>query len=157
MSLFRGTVSAIPVKILVPYDSSDFSKLAFEKAVEMASKMDAKLHVLTVIGPDVNVSGMSYGRAQEALEEYENEANEEFEGLVTSAKKKNLSIKTHIIHDQSATSGINRFVEANAVDLVVIGSHGRTGLKSVLGSVATGVLNKSECPVMIVKMPKDSK
>lgn len=140
--------------ILVPYDSSSFSKLAFEKALEIAPQLDSTLHVLTVIGPDLNVAGMTYSRAQEATEEFENEVKEEFEKLKEAAKEKNTTIKTHQIHDPSATSGINRFVVGNKVDLIIIGSHGRTGIKSVLGSVASGVLKEAQCPVMIVKQPK---
>lgn len=141
--------------ILVPYDASEFSKRAFDKAIELASKLDATLHVLTVVGPNINVSGMSYSRAQEALEEQEDEVKQEFDKLKKAAEKKKVSAKFHQIHDQSATSGITRFVKENRVDLIIIGSHGRTGLRSVLGSVATGVIKEAECPVMIVKLPKD--
>ncbi len=143
--------------VLVPYDSSNYSKIAFDKALEIASKLGSTLHVLTVIGPDVNVSGMSYSRAQDALDEYEKEAKKEFEKLEkkVAKKKEKIALKTHIIHDQSATSGVIRFVEGNKVDLIVIGSHGRTGLrKVVLGSVATGVIKDADCPVMVVKEPK---
>ena len=55
----------------------------------------------------------------------------------------------------SSIDGILSFAEKNDVDLIVMGSHGRSGFKKlVLGSIASGVITKSKCPVMIVKSSK---
>ncbi len=57
-----------------------------------------------------------------------------------------------VIINPSSADGIVTFAEKNNVDLIVIGSHGRTGFrKIVLGSVANGVLAQAKCPVLITK------
>jgi nucleotide-binding universal stress UspA family protein len=49
---------------------------------------------------------------------------------------------------------IRKFAEGHNIDLIVMGSHGRTGLSRLLmGSIAEGVMRKARCPVLIVKQP----
>ena len=139
--------------ILVPYDFTNFGDLAFEKAMEIAQKFDSKLTLLAVIGSDIDTSGMNWTRAQEAHDEEENKAIEKL-----NKKKelnKNVDVSVKIIHNSSVIDGIISFAENNHIDLIVMGSHGRSGFKKlVLGSAAVGVLTKSFCPVLIVKPPK---
>jgi nucleotide-binding universal stress UspA family protein len=68
------------------------------------------------------------------------------------AKKSNISFKSQILISHSVVNDIVTFAKSRKHDLVVIGSHGRTGLdKMILGSVANGVSQKSKCPVLIVR------
>ncbi|MDH3276878.1 MAG: universal stress protein [Nitrosopumilus sp.] len=137
--------------ILVPYDFTNFSELAFQKAIEIAKKFDSKLNLLTVIGSDIDTSGMDWVRSQEAHDETEVKSKEDL-GKIKDSKGENVNISVNIIHDPSATSGILLFAEKNNIDLIVIGSHGRSGFKKlILGSVASGVMTKSICPVLLVK------
>lgn len=142
--------------ILVPHDSSSFADLAFQKALELASKMDSKLSLLAVVGPEFSTSGMSLSRAKEALDEHESEAKSVLEKFKEEAMDKEVKISVHTINDPSASNGIIRFADEHRIDLIIIGSHGRSGFKkAVLGSVASGVIKNANCPVMIVKEPKD--
>jgi nucleotide-binding universal stress UspA family protein len=51
-----------------------------------------------------------------------------------------------------------QFADEHDVDLIVMGSHGRTGLsRLILGSVAEGVMRKASCPVLVVKQPTSRK
>ena len=141
--------------ILVPYDFTNFADLAFEKAMEIAKKFDSKLTLLTVLGSDTDTSGMSFSRAQEAHDEAESKAKEELNKMKDSKKNENIEISIKIIHHSSSIDGILSFAETKDVDLIVMGSHGRSGFKKlVLGSIASGIITKSNCPVMIVKQPK---
>lgn len=141
--------------ILVPHDSSSFADLAFEKALDLASKLGSKLFLLAVIGPGISTAGMSLSRAKEALDEHENEAKSFLEKLKDDAVKKEVKVSISTINDPSASNGIIRFADDHDIDLIIIGSHGRSGLKkAVLGSVASGVIKSVNCPVMIVKEPK---
>ena len=141
--------------VLVPYDFTNFADLAFEKALEIAKKFDSKLTLLTVIGSDTDTSGMSFSRAQEAHDEAESKAKEDLNKIKNSKKVDNVEISVKIIHHSSSIDGILAFAETNKVDLIVMGSHGRSGFKKlVLGSIASGIITKSNCPVMIVKRPK---
>ena len=55
--------------ILVPYDATGFADSAFEKAREIGEKFNSKIILLTIIGSDVDTSGMSLSRAEEAHDE----------------------------------------------------------------------------------------
>ena len=78
--------------------------------------------------------------------------NRYIEKLEKSAKKTNISFKFQIIKSSSTVNTIVTFAKSRKYDLIVMGSHGRTGLdKLILGSVANGVVQKSKCPVLVVK------
>ena len=140
--------------ILVPYDFTNFADLAFENALQIAEKFDSKLTLLTVIG-NVDTSGMSLDRAEEAQDERENKAKEDLNKLSESKKINNADVSVSIVHNPSSVDGILSYADKNNIDLIVMGSHGRSGLKKlVLGSVAAGVVTKANCRVMIVKPRK---
>ena len=140
-------------KILVPFDGSEFSQKAFQKGLEVAEKFESNLIVLTVIQSKISDStGMSLERVQEIQDEEEDAATTVLKKLESQANAKNVSFSMEIIHNPSTPDGIIVFAESNNVDLIVIGSHGRTGFrKLVLGSVANGVLSHAKCPVLVTK------
>ena len=138
--------------ILVPHDFTDFGDIAFQKAIEIAKKFNSKLTLLAVIGSDIDTSGMNLTRAQKAHDEEENKANDFLNKIKDSNQVENVSISVNIIHNPSVVDGILSFADKENIDLIVIGSHGRSGLKKlVLGSVASGVATKAKCPVLITK------
>ena len=142
--------------ILVPFDFSTFANLGFEKAKEIAEKFDSKVTLLSVIGSDIDTSGMDWARAQEAHDEKEFNVKTELTKIKDSNPDKNLDISVDLVHDPSPSEGILSFAKNNKIDLIIMGSHGRSGFKKlVLGSVASAVVAKSEIPVLIVKQPKD--
>ena len=144
-------------KILVPFDGSGFSENAFENALEIAEKFESELIVMTVIQSKISDStGMSLQRLEEIQDEQEDIATTMLKKLEASAKAKNVSFSIKIIHNPSPSDGIVTFAENNSIDLIVMGSHGRTGLrKIVLGSVANGVIGHAKCSVLITKGTKD--
>ncbi|NNM03093.1 MAG: universal stress protein, partial [Nitrosopumilus sp.] len=138
---------------LIPYDFSGFSDVAFEKAVEIGKKFDSKITLLTIIGNDVDTSGMSFSRAQEAQDEEEKKAKDEMNKIKESIEGMDISVE--IIHNSSTVDGILLFVEKNDIDLIVMGSHGRSGFKKlVLGSVASAIITRATCPVLTDKSSK---
>ncbi len=138
--------------ILVPYDFTNFGDTAFKKAMEIAKKFDSQITLLTVIGSNIDTSGMSFSRAQEAHDEAENKAKKDLTQIKNSNQYDNVDISVKIIHNSSVIDGICAFADKNLIDLIVIGSHGRSGFKKlVLGSVAFGVATKANCPVLIAK------
>lgn len=142
--------------IFVPYDFTNFADLAFDKALEIAKNFDSKITLLTVVGSDIDTTGMNLTRAQEAHDEVEHKTKKDLEILKESKKMPGVEVSVEIVHTASNAGGILSFVENNDVDLIVMGSHGRSGFKKlVLGSVASEVSAKASCPVMIVKPPKN--
>lgn len=156
MLIFEIIIQSIMKNILVPYDFTNFSDMAFEKAMEIAKKFDSNIILLTVIGSDVDTSGMNFTRAQKAQDEEESKRTESLTKLKDSQNFENVSISVEIAHDPSSSSGIINFAEKNNVDLIVMGSHGRSGFKKlVLGSVASKVISEADCNVLVVKQKED--
>jgi len=140
-------------KILVPFDGSGYSQKAFDKALEIAEKFASKLIVVTVLQSKIaDSTGISLERMQEIQDEEKDTATIMLKKLESQANAKNVSFLMEVIHNPSSSDGIVIFADKNNVDLIVIGSHGRTGFrKIVLGSVANGVLEHAKCPVLITK------
>ncbi|MDH3502442.1 MAG: universal stress protein [Nitrosopumilus sp.] len=139
--------------ILVAYDSSGFSNRAFKSALEIGEPNKTKITLLTVVTGIYQPSiGFSMKFNKEILQKHNKVLKKLFAVLETAAKKKDISISLKILQNPSVSKAIIKYVNSNKFDLIVIGSHGRTGLnKMILGSVANDVAHKSNIPVMVVK------
>ena len=150
-------------KILVPIDGSELSRRAADYAIFLSSKLGTELciiHVLNNIPYEHNVG--TYGlydietpdEIRQILQEERDITKEWFDEIKASANKKNIQvIKTELVATRSSIeSAIASYAERNRVDLIVIGPAGHSGFKKlVLGSVASGVIKHSPCPVMMIK------
>ena len=139
--------------ILVAYDSSSFSNRAFKSALDVAEPNKSKITIVTVITGVYQPSiGFTMKYSEKILEKYTKTLQKTFSNLESVAKKKSIKISLKILQDPSVAKAITNYVNSHKFDLVVIGSHGRTGLnKMILGSVANSVIQKVKCPVMVVK------
>lgn len=135
--------------------ASDFSRAsapAFAKAVELAKKDHAELRLLHVLDPlmpmpDGYVSPPTYEQLRTSAREY---GRKQLARLVTRAAKAGVRA-TPDLREGTPWSEIVRASRAPGVDLVVIGTHGRTGLsRLLLGSVASRVIGLARCPVLAV-------
>ncbi len=147
-----------PKHILVPTDGSADSENAAAFAGELARSFDAKISILLVQDDRLLVPeawGMAAG-VQGSVEEARS-------GLEASAEENELArtrqaagdvpggIETEQVWGHAPTE-ICQYAEANGVDLIVIGSHGRSGIKRLLlGSVSHAVANSAPCSVTIVR------
>lgn len=96
--------------------------------------------------------GFSMKYSKEILDKHTKLLKKIFTGLQAQARKKGLSLTLKILYDPSVSKAILNYVNSRKFDLVVIGSHGRTGVsRTILGSVANDVTHKAKCPVMVVK------
>jgi nucleotide-binding universal stress UspA family protein len=140
-------------KILVPVDLSTQSTRAFNVALDIAKKYDSKITLLTCLEVDATSHLYYVSKATSQQIKKQNKiVKKHFETLESLAEKNNVSIKSNIITLGSTVNNIVSFAKSKKYDLVVIGSHGRTGFdKFLLGSVANGVSQKAKCPVLIVK------
>ena len=143
-------------KILVAIDGSQPSLDAAEYAVEMARKDAGQIIAVTVN----RISLSSYGLATPEGElkspqdkEIIVESKERFANLEQIAKQNNVELKTELINSQMSIDGtIIEYAESEDVDLIIMGTRGRSGFKKLLlGSIASAVVTYSPCPVMIVK------
>ena len=121
----------------------------------MAKKYNSQviaLHVIKIHIATAYLLAPSY-----TLRQLNNKENQEFirlfEPIETKAKENNVKLKTEIVESiMSEVGAIVTYAENENVDLIVIGSRGRSGFKKLLlGSTASGVVTYAHCPVLVVK------
>lgn len=139
--------------ILVPFDLSDQSTRAFKVALDVAKKYQSKVTLLTCLEGDAWHHKYYDSRADKELIKKQSKVTKKYiEKLESFAEKNNVIVKSEIITSKSVVNDIVTFAKTRKHDLIVIGSHGRTGFdKVLLGSVANGVSQKTRCPILIVK------
>jgi nucleotide-binding universal stress UspA family protein len=142
-------------KILVAVDGSEQSMRAVDYGIELAKKYNAQLIALTV--SHIPLSSYGFGSRPDIVKhEKEKEAMESKEWFIDieeAAKENKISLKTDLVDTQMSIEGtIVEYAESQHVDLILIGTTGRSGFKKLLlGSVASGVVSYAVCPVMVVK------
>jgi nucleotide-binding universal stress UspA family protein len=141
-------------RVLHPTDFSRASTAAFKRAVEMAKGNRAELLLVHVMVPAVPLMGDGYvsPKVYEDLEAAaQAAAQKQLRKLVEKAKQAGARVKGLLL-EGVAHERIAQAARSRKADLVVIGTHGRTGFaKLFLGSVASRVLAVSPCPVLTVR------
>jgi len=145
-----------PKKILVPTDFSKYADAALEKAVDIASRSDTPIYLLHVIDEQIQQCAVDYCLSGELVKRFEKESvrssrdrlKKEAEAIIKMKKVK-------VIFDVKKgvpSEAILSEQKTKKIDLIVIASHGKTGiLKHLMGSVADKVVKGSKCPVLVVK------
>jgi nucleotide-binding universal stress UspA family protein len=141
-------------RIMHPSDFSTASGAAFTKATELAKANRAQLvllHVLDTVmplGPDGYIAPSVYEDIQKSAEAY---ARKKLAALVARAGKAGVRA-TPMLLEGSAHQGILRAARSKRPDMIVMGTHGRSGLAKIfLGSVAERVVGSAPCPVLTVR------
>ncbi len=133
--------------ILLPTDGSKFSDAATEKAIDFAKSYGGELKAISV----VDVPTEYYAEAPKAVEDLTRKAKEFVADVKKKAEASNIKTST-FVGEGDAHKIITDLAKKEAVDIIVMGSHGRTGIKRLLmGSVTEGVIGHSPCPVLVVK------
>ena len=139
--------------ILVPFDLSNQSIHAFKTALNIAKKFNSKITLLTCLEGDAWHHKFYDSKADNEIIKKQKKATlAQIAKIEPLAKKDNIVIKSQIIRSTSVVKDIINYAKSRKMDLIVMGSHSRTGVdKIILGSVANGVTQKARCPVLIMK------
>lgn len=142
--------------ILVPVDESPISYLAVENALTLAKLLNSQVTVMSVVAIDPFV-GVDFYKVAPAITDYfmqaEKNAKERLEDIKQSFVRDGIPVDIKLVHGVSPTEGIIQVANEISADLIIMGSHGRTGIqKMMLGSVAKNVLTQSPIPVLVVKI-----
>lgn len=141
-------------KILYPTDFSESSLEALKYAVSFARDYKAKLVLMHVVNEKIFSEGLNLPRvsAPDALgQELAAEAERQLKVLIPAAERAGLDWEIAILSGMPFLE-IIRYARANDVDLIVIGTHGRSGVEHIIfGSTAEKVVRKSPCPVLSVR------
>jgi len=139
-------------RILCPTDFSAIAEKAVEYAVFLASSHNAELQLLHVVDhlhgfDNYLILSMT---PDEIAERMEGHANEDLSEVVNQIKE-TVKIQKAVRHGKASVQIVEMAKETKA-DLIVIGTHGRTGLSHVIiGSVAEAVIRHAHCPVLVVR------
>jgi len=133
-------------KILVPTDGSEGSKIALEHAKGLAEKYSSEIHLLYVADVRTHNTGEIIPNLVAELEKIGEESIESMKESLEGVEGIKDSVIKGIPHRE-----INDYADEKDIDLIVMGTHGRTGLDRILlGSVTEKVVRTSNVPVMTV-------
>jgi nucleotide-binding universal stress UspA family protein len=142
-------------KILVPTDFSISSRHAFMYAIDLNKLFHARLYLIHVLQDFTEFSEYTLSPTilPQLYLEFEQNASQRLEEMVGSLVPDDMHCDTYILHGVPFFE-IIQFARNEQIDLIVVGSHGRTGLKHVLfGHTAEKVVKKASCPVLSVRHP----
>lgn len=144
-------------RVLAPTDFSESSEEAMRHACWLAERFGAELHVLHVLtevvptGPDPLMMPVM---PPQFYQDDEDKARKALEGVVKPAWGKPASVET-AVRWGSAAEAIVDYATERAIDLIVLSTHGRTGLSHILlGSVAERIVREAPCPVLTIRRRK---
>jgi nucleotide-binding universal stress UspA family protein len=155
---FEDGADAGYTDVLVPTDGSEGAEAAAPHGAAVAARYEATLHALCVV--DVQAAGGPFdagGLDAAFVERLEGEAREAVDRVLERVAAAEPDVATASAVERSdpfvgAAPGIEEYVTENGVDLVVMGSHGRSGLgRRLLGSVTSTLLRTANVPVIVVR------
>ena len=141
-------------RILHPSDFSTASRAAFARAVATAKSERAELLLVHVLAPVLPPTGDGFVPANvydDIERSIQADAQKQLDKLVAKAKAAKVRVRTLLL-DGTPADRIVRAARSYHADVIVIGTHGRTGLARIfLGSVAERVVGTAPCPVLTVR------
>jgi nucleotide-binding universal stress UspA family protein len=147
-------VAAMFEKILIATDGSERNQPAVKKGLELARKCGAMVYAIYVIDEVMIASAEAGVLTSDLYKTLKEEGDYTLEGIKRLAEGQR--VETHVLSGRPAKV-ITDFAVKNNVDLIVVGSQGKTGFKRlVLGSVAESVLRMAECMVLVVKNKEEN-
>jgi nucleotide-binding universal stress UspA family protein len=138
--------------ILVPVDFSPHAERALDYAIMLARKLPARLLLLHVIHAfPLGVTEMGSALPQAYLQDIESEVRQSLGKYLQRLTEAGLAGETAIVHGVPFEE-IAQIAKVRKVNLIVMGTHGRTGLEHLLlGSVAEKVVRLATCPVLVTR------
>ena len=140
--------------ILVPIDGSETSVVAMDEAIKLAKALNSKITVVQVMALDPYIADayVKTGQTNELIERTRTYLLDVLEQAKQKFTNEAITVETKLLEGFVVHEEIIQAAQDLNADLIVMGSHGRTGVrKLVLGSVAQKVLGESHIPVLIVR------
>ncbi|KWQ05672.1 universal stress protein [Acinetobacter harbinensis] len=140
--------------ILVPVDGSETAYAAVDKAVEFAKAFGSKITVVQVLSLDPYIAAeyISANQTNDLIERARTAVLESLNAAKAKFNEHGIEVGAQLLEGQVIHREIMEAAEKTHADLIIIGSHGRTGFKKFfLGSVAQSLLGESSVPVLVVR------
>ena len=140
--------------VLVPIDGSPTSESAVDKAIAIARAFGGSVTLVFVVDPYPFAgvgADFAYGQTQ-YLSAARTQANSALQTARSTIEAAGVPVTASLAESHSVWRGILEACDSGAVDLIVMGSHGRSGIEKVmLGSVAQRVVSHAKVPVLVVR------
>ena len=134
-------------KVLLATDGSPASESASEQAIDLATQVEARLLVVSVLGGSSRPSEAQPEVAPDSRASLTSKA----QGIVARAKAAGVDA-SFLVWEGEPGEAIVAAADAETADIIVVGSHGRSGVSRVfMGSVSDFVVRHAHCPVMVVR------
>lgn len=141
-------------RILVPIDFSDHSKKALQYAIPFAEQFKSSIDLLYVVEPTVYPADFSFG--QVGFPSVEDELRQRGAEELRALMKNEIGTRVEsrfAVRTGKAFNEIDQYARDEGIDLVVIATHGHSGMEHVLfGSTAEKVVRYAPCPVLVVRL-----
>lgn len=141
--------------ILVPSDFSECSNQALRYGLELARKFDATLHLVHVVQDPATQPWAAEGFAVpvlEVTEQWLKEAEARLRTSIPDADRPRVRVSSLL---GAVAPEVLRYAQDEAIDLIVMGTHGRGGVSHLLlGSIAEKMVRRAPCPVLTVRHPQ---
>jgi len=135
-------------RILLATDGSEYSRRAAVRAMDFAESYGTDLMAISI----VEISSEVYSIAPEVVEKQVGEAEEYLAGIGKQASSRGIKFQGFVRDSESPYDIITEIAQVEQAGLIVMGSHGRTGLTRILmGSTVERVIAQAPCPVLVVK------
>lgn len=139
-------------RILVPTDFSEFSLAGMDYVVSLAVLYDAQIYLLNVIDHEPTLAFHAVDLHSETLLRNNTKKAEAYLSRLVETKFRNMQNIVVVVRQGDPANVIVRFAKEQGIDLIVMATHGRTGLAHVLlGSVTEKVVRHSSVPVLTIK------
>lgn len=145
-------------KILVPWDGSGWSRRAIPHAVDIAQTNDSELIILYVFRPPGSeyTDQIALAGQEGQIQQLRDGVEQSLTGVSHELRSQGVKVRTLILESTGVASAICDYVRDEDVDLVVMSTHGRTGIARFLfGSVASKVMEEVKVPVLLVHPDKE--
>jgi len=144
-------------RILVPLDGSTQAESALGPAVAMARAFGGTLRLVRVFPGPVSSDYVVNVHLHESVERREHEQMEQYlERVRARYSEQGLMVVTRLLEAGDPAQRILQEVQSDPVDLIVLSSHGRSGVaRLLLGSVAEHIAREAPCPVLIIRAGKE--
>ncbi|MDS0239917.1 MULTISPECIES: universal stress protein [unclassified Haloferax] len=137
-------------EILVPTDGSKAAERAIDHALDIAETYDARIHALYVVDTSIYTS-LDAG-ADVVIDALEREGDAATRHVREAADEVGIDVQAEVVTG-TAYRSIRKYIDDHDIDLVVMGTHGRTGLSHyLLGSVTERVVRTSPVPVLTIRL-----
>jgi len=136
--------------VLIPTDGSEYASVAIDHGLAIAEQADARIHAVNVVDLGDLAASPNLTAPTEMASEFESAGKDATDAIASRARDAGLDVSTEV-HEGIPAKDLLQYANGNGVDLIAMGTHGRTGLsRYLLGSTTERIIRHAEMPVLAV-------